>query len=69
MYFSAGAGGKEEGGKTKEERAREVDYAGAVKVFDALELVKEPKPRLILLSSIDVRDRSVVPAHYVSIAS
>ncbi|GJE93843.1 FAD dependent oxidoreductase [Phanerochaete sordida] len=59
VYFSAGAGGK--GGK---ERTRAVDYEGALKIFDALELVREPRPRLIMVSAIDVRDRSVRPAHY-----
>ena len=62
VYFAAGAGGK--GGP---ERTREVDYAGAVKVFDALELVAGPKPRLVLLSSIDSRDTAVAPAHYVGV--
>ncbi|THH02314.1 hypothetical protein EW145_g6764 [Phellinidium pouzarii] len=59
VYFSAGAGGK--GGP---ERTRKVDYEGALKVFDALELVKGDKPRLIMVSAIDVRDRNIVPAHY-----
>lgn len=69
VYFVAGAGGK--GG---EERTRKVDYEGAVKVFDAIELVKGEKmmmmkkPRLILLSAIDVRDpEGKVPAHYVCV--
>ncbi|KAJ7200581.1 hypothetical protein GGX14DRAFT_372168 [Mycena pura] len=59
VYFSAGAGGQ--GG---EERTKAVDYEGALKVFDALELVEEPRPRLILVSAIDVRDPEKVPAHY-----
>ena len=62
VYFSAGAGGK--GGP---ERTRKVDYEGALKIFDAIEIVKGTKPRLIMVSAIDVRDRSVTPAHYVSI--
>jgi hypothetical protein len=61
VYFSAGAGGS--GG---DERTKKVDYEGAVKVFDAIEGVKGPKPRLITVSSIDVRDPEKVPAHYVS---
>jgi NAD(P)H-binding len=62
VYFSAGAGGK--GG---EERTKKVDYEGAVKIFDAIEGVEGPiKPRLILLSAIDVRDPEKIPAHYVS---
>ncbi|GLB44433.1 putative NAD(P)H-binding [Lyophyllum shimeji] len=59
VYFSAGAGGK--GG---EERTKRVDYEGAVKVFDAIEGVQGPKPRLILVSAIDVRDPANIPAHY-----
>lgn len=62
VYFSAGAGGK--GGP---ERTRNVDYEGALKIFDAIELVKGPKPRFIMVSAIDVRDRSQKPpTHYVS---
>lgn len=61
VYFSAGAGGK--GGA---ERTRKVDFEGALKIFDAIELVKDPKPRLIMLSALDTRDRSArLPAHYV----
>ena len=61
VYFSAGAGGK-----GAPERTRKVDYEGALKIFDAIELVKGTKPRLIMVSAIDVRDRGVVPPHYVS---
>lgn len=43
-----------------------MDYEGAVKVFDAIEGVKGSKPRLILVSAIDIRDPDKVPAHYVS---
>jgi hypothetical protein len=60
VVFSAGAGGK--GG---EERTKAVDYEGAVKVFDAIEGVSGSKPRLILVSAIDIRDESKVPEHYV----
>lgn len=59
VYFTAGAGGK--GG---EERTKKVDYEGAVKIFDAIESVKEKKPYLVLISGIDVRDESKVPKHY-----
>ncbi|KAJ7161156.1 NADH(P)-binding-domain-containing protein [Mycena filopes] len=59
VYFSAGAGGK--GG---EERTKSVDYEGAVKVFDAIEGVQGVRPRLILVSCIDVRDPEKIPAHY-----
>ncbi|KAF4611946.1 hypothetical protein D9613_003763 [Agrocybe pediades] len=59
VYFSAGAGGK--GG---EERTKKVDYEGAVKIFDAIEAVEGPKPLLILVSAIDVRDPEKIPAHY-----
>lgn len=62
VYFSAGAGGK--GG---EERTKKVDYEGAVKVFDALERVEgQTKPRLILVSALDIRDPGKMPEHYVS---
>ncbi|KAF7369764.1 hypothetical protein MVEN_00308500 [Mycena venus] len=59
VYFSAGAGGK--GG---EERTKSVDYEGALKVFDAIEAVEGVRPRLILVSAIDVRDPEKIPAHY-----
>lgn len=62
VYFSAGAGGK--GGA---ERTKKVDYEGAVKVFDAIEGVKGVKPRLVLVSAIDVRNPDgKVPEYYVS---
>ena len=64
VYFSAGSGGV--GGL---ERLKAVDEDGAVKVFDAIESLEgdtEKRPRLILLSSLDVRDASKPhPAHYV----
>ena len=61
VYFSAGAGGK--GGL---ERTKKVDQEGAIKVFDAIELVKEAeRPRLIMVSAIDVRDPDRIPEHYV----
>ena len=60
VYFSAGAG--EKGGP---ERIRKVDCEGALKVFDAIESVKGEKPRLILVSAVDIRDPNVIPAHYV----
>ncbi|KZP33179.1 NAD(P)-binding protein [Athelia psychrophila] len=60
VYFSAGAGGK--GGPDASKR---VDYEGAVKVFDAIESVEGKKPRLVLVSAIDVRDTDgEVPSHY-----
>ncbi|KAF5347243.1 hypothetical protein D9756_009926 [Leucocoprinus leucothites] len=60
IVFSAGAGGK--GG---EERTKKVDYEGAVKVFDAIEGVDGGrKPRLILVSGVNVRDKGKVPEHY-----
>jgi hypothetical protein len=41
-------------------------YDDAVKVFDAIEAVKGPKPRLIMMSGSDLRDPSKgTPAHYV----
>ncbi|EDR04922.1 uncharacterized protein LACBIDRAFT_191198 [Laccaria bicolor S238N-H82] len=61
VYFSAGAGAN--GG---EERTKKVDYEGAVKVFDAIEGITTSKPRLILVSAVDIRDPEKVPAHYAS---
>lgn len=62
VYFSAGAGGN--GG---EERTKAVDYEGALKVFDAIEGVQGTKPRLILVSAVDIRDENQIPEHYVSL--
>ncbi|EGN94738.1 hypothetical protein SERLA73DRAFT_187791 [Serpula lacrymans var. lacrymans S7.3] len=60
VYFSAGAGGS--GG---EERTKKVDYEGAIKVFDAIEgLDSTARPRLILVSAVDVRDPEKIPEHY-----
>ncbi|KAI0062988.1 NAD(P)-binding protein [Artomyces pyxidatus] len=59
VVFSAGAGGK--GGA---ERTRQVDFEGAVKVFDAIEAVTGAKPRLLLVSAIDVRNPDKIPPHY-----
>ncbi|OBZ74305.1 hypothetical protein A0H81_05593 [Grifola frondosa] len=59
VVFTAGAGGK--GGP---ERTKAVDYEGAVKVFDAIEAIKGPKPRLILVSAVDVRDTTNIPEFY-----
>ncbi|KAI0086689.1 NAD(P)-binding protein [Irpex rosettiformis] len=67
IYFCAGSGGI--GGP---ERLKAVDEDGAIKVFDAIEslsgssLTKDlESPRLILLSSLDVRDTSKPhPEHY-----
>ena len=62
VYFSAGAGGQ--GGA---ERTKKVDYEGALKVFDAIELLSSPtKPRLIMVSSLGSHDPNVWPDHYVS---
>ena len=60
VVFSAGAGGK--GGP---ERTRKVDYEGALKIFDAIDALPEPRPRLILVSAIDVRNPDAIPSHYV----
>lgn len=62
VYFSAGAGGK--GGP---ERTKKVDEEGAIKIFDAIDMMEKGKrPRLILVSGIDIRDPNVIPDHYVS---
>lgn len=58
VLFSAGAGGK--GGP---ERTRAVDYEGALKVFDGMELAGVE--RIVLISAADVRDRGASPpSHY-----
>lgn len=39
-------------------------------MFDAIEGVAgEKKPRLILVSAVDIRDPEKIPAHYVSTVS
>ena len=62
VYFSAGAGVN-----ASDERTKNVDYEGALKVFDAIEGVKGPKPRLILVSTFDANDPDKFPAHYASL--
>ncbi|KAG9103998.1 hypothetical protein FRC06_006262 [Ceratobasidium sp. 370] len=59
VYFSAGAGGK--GG---EERTKAVDYGGALKTFDAIDAVPDPKPRLVLVSGLDIGNEDRFPEHY-----
>ncbi|CAE6502707.1 unnamed protein product [Rhizoctonia solani] len=60
VYFSAGAGGK--GG---EERTKAVDFHGAVKIFDAIDGVGGgKKPRLVLVSGLDVGNEDRFPEHY-----
>ncbi|KAJ6492847.1 NADH(P)-binding-domain-containing protein [Mycena vitilis] len=76
VYFIAGAGGKGATPEEKKERTRKIDYEGAVKVFDAIEACAGAKPRLILVSAIDVRDvdardpskpdEPMFPAHYTT---
>jgi nucleoside-diphosphate-sugar epimerase len=62
VYFSAGAGEN-----ASDERTKNVDYEGALKVFDAIEGVKGPKPRLILVSTFDANDPDKFPPHYASL--
>lgn len=73
VYFTAGAGGKAAApGGDAGERAKKVDWEGAVKVFDAIEGVGEEKsarPRLVVVSGVDVRRDDLIPAHYVSTAA
>jgi len=59
VYWSAGAGGK--GGP---ERTKKVDYEGALKVYDAIEDVSGKKPRLVLVSAVDVRAPGSEPPDY-----
>ncbi len=61
VYFAAGAGGQ--GG---EERTKKVDYEGALKICDAIEMIQaKEKPRLILVSAVDIRNPDIIPPHYV----
>jgi nucleoside-diphosphate-sugar epimerase len=48
----------------EQEAAHKAEYDDTIKVYDAIEAVAGPKPRLIMLSGVDVRDLSKVPAHY-----
>ena len=65
ILFSAGAGGK--GGA---ERTKAVDEDGAIKVFDAIEqsglASKDSFRRFLLVSAVDVRDRSKPPPSWYS---
>jgi len=58
IVFSAGAGDGNWQAKVKT-----IDYAGAVKVFNAIEAMRKPA-RLLLVSTVDSRDVNTVPAHY-----
>lgn len=43
-----------------------MDYEGALKIFDAVEGVQGRKPRVVLVSAVDVRDPDMPPPpHYV----
>lgn len=47
-----------------------MDFEGAVKVFDAIESLPEGgkgRPKLVLVSALDVRNPDVIPKHYVSV--
>lgn len=72
VFFVAGAGGKAgENGEAADERTKTVDYEGAVKVFDAVEKVQGggknvKKPRLILVSYMDIHRDNAIPSYYVS---
>ncbi|KAF8869162.1 hypothetical protein BD779DRAFT_1682526 [Infundibulicybe gibba] len=48
-----------------EEAFQKIDLGGSLKVFDATEAMADPKPRLVVLSAVDVRDLTKAPpAHY-----
>ena len=36
-----------------------------MKVFDAIEAVEANKPRLVLVSAVDIRSTDIIPSHYV----
>lgn len=48
---------------------KKIDYEGALKVYDAIEGIPGSKPRLILVSAVDIRDPNKIPEHYVSAPS
>jgi len=50
------------------EAAHKAEHDATIKVYDAIEALAGPKPRLIMLSGVDIRDLSKVPDHYVRIA-
>jgi len=58
VYFSAGAG------IGSDERTKKVDYEGALKVFDAIEATSGTKPRLVLVSAVDIRNPDIIPDYY-----
>lgn len=69
VYYSASAAGVR--GEDREERLRQTDFEGAVKVFDAIAQLSEgperKKPRVIVLGAVDVRNPDKpIPEHYVS---
>ncbi|KAG8892854.1 hypothetical protein FRC01_013915, partial [Tulasnella sp. 417] len=66
VYFIAGGSGKPgENGETVLERTRKVDYQGSIMIYDALEAVSGKKPRLIMISALDIRAPDApFPDHY-----
>ena len=50
------------GGEGAEERTKKVNDESALKVFDAIEGAEGVKPRLILVSSLDIKDPEKIPA-------
>lgn len=67
VYFIAGGSGKPgENGEPVVERTRKVDFDGAIMIYDALEAVSGKKPRLIMISALDIRAPDApFPDHYV----
>ena len=69
VYYCSGysaSGSPEVSQEEKVAREKAEAFDGAVKVFDAIEAVKNTKPRLIMVSGTVIRDLSKVPEHYVS---
>lgn len=66
VYFMAGGSGKPgDNGETAAERTRKVDYEGSIMIYDALEAVSGKKPRLIMISALDIRAPDApFPDHY-----
>ncbi|KAG8867500.1 hypothetical protein FRB98_004144, partial [Tulasnella sp. 332] len=64
VYFIAGWK-PGENNQNAEEITKKVDYEGAVKVFDAIEAVKDgATPHLIMVSALDIRHPEKIPEHY-----
>jgi nucleoside-diphosphate-sugar epimerase len=69
--YSPPARGPDEPPVPQEEQAAgsKAEHDGTIRAYDAIEAVAGPKPRLIMMSGVDIRDPSKVPEHYVRMLS